>query len=157
MNKLSKLITAILACEGIGLISTPFTIASIRTWYSTLNRPSFSPPNWVFGPVWTILYFMMGVSAYLIWVKGLKNKKIKVALMYFLIQLFLNLLWSIIFFGFHSPVLALIDIILLWLMILQTILKFNKISKQSSYLLVPYLLWVSFALVLNFSIVMLNF
>jgi tryptophan-rich sensory protein len=156
MSKLSRLITAILVCEGIGLISTPFTISAIQNWYRYLNKPSFSPPNWVFGPVWTVLYFMMGVSAYLIWVKGLKNKKVKVALIYFLIQLFLNFIWSILFFGLRSPLLALIDIIILWSMIVLTIRKFITISKPASYLLVPYLTWVSFATLLNFSITVLN-
>lgn len=157
MSKLLKLITAVLVCEGIGLISTPFTISAIQNWYYYLNKPPFSPPNWVFGPVWSVLYFMMGISAYLIWIKGLKNKKEKVALIYFLIQLFINFLWSIIFFGLRSPILAFIDIIFLWLMIALTIRKFYTISKPAAYMLIPYFLWVSFALVLNFSIVMLNF
>lgn len=156
MFKIRKLITAVLVCGGIGLISTPFTINSIQTWYRALNKPFFSPPNWIFGPVWSALYFMMGVSAYLIWVKELKNKKVKIALMYFLVQLFLNFLWSILFFGLHSPILALIDIILLWAAILATIGKFYPISKPASYLLVPYFLWVTFAVLLNFSIVTLN-
>lgn len=156
MSKYLKLLTSILVCEAVGLISTPFTVASVQTWYSILNKPSFSPPNWVFGPVWLILYFMMGVSAYLIWIKGLKNKKVKTALMFFLLQLFLNFLWSILFFGLHSPILGLIDILLLWLLIILTILRFYKISRPSSYLLIPYLLWVSFASILNFSIFILN-
>lgn len=156
MNKLSKLIVSILVCEGVALISVPFTIASIPTWFATLNKPSFSPPNWIFAPVWTILYLMMGTSAYFVWVKGLKNKKVKTALGYFLIQLFFNFLWSILFFGLHSALLALFDILLLWLAIAVTIIKFYKISKPASYLLIPYLLWVSFATILNFSIVILN-
>lgn len=156
MSKPLKFITSILVCEAVGLLATPFTISSIKTWYSTLNKPSFSPPNWVFGPVWTILYFMMGVSVYLIWIKEMKNKKVKVALIYFSIQLFLNFLWSILFFGLHSPVLALIEIIILWLMIFLTALKFYKISKPAFYLLIPYLLWVNFATILNFSVAVLN-
>jgi len=156
VNKSLKLITTILICEGVGLVSVPFTVSSIQNWYSYLNKPSFSPLNWIFGPVWTTLYLMMGVSAYLVWVKGLENKKVRVALTLFLLQLFLNFFWSILFFGFHSPMLALIDIILLWFAIIFSILKFYSISKNASYLLIPYLLWVSFAFVLNLSIVALN-
>lgn len=156
MNKPVKLIASILICEAVGLISVPFTIASIPTWYSTLNKPSFSPPNWIFGPAWTTLYFMMGVSAYLVWVKGLKNKKVRTALAYFLIQLVFNFFWSFLFFGLHSPLLALVDIFLLWLAIVLTMIKFYQISKPASYLLLPYLLWVSFATLLNLSIVILN-
>ncbi len=156
MSKFAKLIYAILICEAIGLISVPFTIASIPTWYSTLNKPSFSPPNWIFGPVWTTLYLMMGVSAYLVWMKGFKNKKVRTALSYFLIQLAFNFFWSVLFFGIHSPLLALFDIILLWLVIFLTMVKFYQISKLASYLLLPYLFWVSFATLLNFSIVILN-
>lgn len=156
MKNLSKLLISILMCEGVGLISVPFTIASIPTWYASLNKPSFSPPNFIFSPVWTFLYFLMGVSFYLIWRKGLKSKKVKTALFYFLIQLFFNFLWSILFFGFHAPLLAFWDIIVLWIFIFITIMRFAKISQIASYLLTPYFLWVSFASILNFSIVILN-
>ena len=153
---IKKLIISVAICELVGLLSTPFTIASIPTWYQTLNKPSFSPPNWVFGPAWTILYFLMGVSLYLIWMKGLKNKKVKTGVKFFSIQLVLNFLWSIFFFGLHSPILGMIDIALLWIAILITIIKFYEISKPASYILIPYLLWVSFASVLNLFIVILN-
>lgn len=151
-----KLVVAIVGCELVGIIAASFTIAAIPTWYAALDKPVFSPPNWVFGPVWTALYFMMGVAAYLIWTKGLKNKKVQVALWYFFLQLTFNFFWSIIFFGFHQPLLALADIILLWFAIFVTIRKFYKISKPAAHLLIPYLLWVSFATVLNLSIVLLN-
>lgn len=156
MIKFLKLILSVTIAEGIGLISTPFTIASIPTWYATLHKPFFSPPNWIFGPVWTILYLMMGIAAYLVWEKGLKNKKVKTALTYYFVQLILNFIWSWLFFGLHSPFLGLLEIILLWFAILLTILKFYKISKTASYLLIPYLIWVSFATLLNFSIFILN-
>jgi benzodiazapine receptor len=156
MKKSVRLIISIAVCEAIGLAATPFTISVIPTWYATLNKPSFSPPNWIFGPVWTILYLLMGVAAYLIWEKGLKNKKTKIALIYFLIQLVFNFFWSVFFFGLRQPLLAFIDIIFLWLAIVITMLKFYKLSKTAFYLLVPYLLWVSFATILNFSIVVLN-
>ena len=156
MNKIVKLITSVAICELVGIISVPFTMASIPTWYATLNKPSFSPPNWIFGPVWTTLYLMMGVALYLVWMKGLKNKKVKGALIVFGVQLLFNFLWSILFFGLHSPLLALINIILLLYAIVMTIVKFNRISKSASYLLLPYLFWASFATILNFSIVILN-
>jgi tryptophan-rich sensory protein len=140
----------------VGILSVPFTLASIPTWYATLNKPPFSPPNWIFGPVWTALYFMMGISLYLVWMKGLKNKKVKIAMLFFAVQLIFNFLWSLLFFGMHSPQLALVDIFFLLIAISMTMVKFNKISKPASYLLVPYLLWVSFATVLNLSIVVLN-
>lgn len=145
-----------MGCEFVGIISTPFTLAAIPTWYSTLNKPPFSPPNWIFGPVWTTLYFLMGISAFLIWQKGLKKKQVKEALLYFVAQLFFNFIWSILFFGLKSPTLGLFDILVLWVLILVTMIKFYKISKPAAYLLIPYILWVSFATILNLSIVLLN-
>lgn len=151
-----KLLTAIIGCELVGILSTPFTISAIPTWYASLNKPFFSPPNWVFGPVWTALYGLMGVSAYLIWKRGLKQKKIKHAMKLFLIQLACNFVWSILFFGLRSPVLGLIDIIALLVVLGMTINSFRTISRPAAYLLVPYLLWVSFATLLNAAIVYLN-
>lgn len=156
MSKILKLITAILICEGVGFVSTPFTIAAISTWYVTLNKPFFSPPNWIFAPVWTSLYFLMGVAAYLVWEKGLKEKKVKEALKFFLIQLGLNFVWSLFFFGLHAPLLAFIEIVILWLAIFVTIKKFYPLVPLAAYLLVPYLFWVSFAAILNLAIVVLN-
>lgn len=156
MNKYLKLLIAVGVCELTGLLSTPFTIASIPTWYKGLNKPFFSPPNYVFGPVWTLLYFLMGVSLFLIWEKGFKNKHAKEGRTYFIIQLILNFFWSAIFFWLHAPFAALIEIIFMWGAILFTILKFYKVSKPAAYLLIPYLAWVSFATLLNASIVLLN-
>lgn len=156
MKDFSKLIISIVACELVGLLSTPFTIASIPTWYAGLLKPSFSPPNWIFAPVWTILYLLMGISVYLVWRKGIQNKEIKIAIYYFLTQLFFNFLWSVIFFGLHQPFFAFIDITALLAAIVLTMTKFSKISKAAAYLLVPYLLWVSFAAILNAAIVLLN-
>ncbi len=155
MKKLLKLIISIVGCEIIGVAATPFTLSAIPTWYSRLNKPSFSPPNWIFGPVWTVLYLTMGISLYFVWRKK-PNKKIRIALLYFLMQLTFNFIWSILFFGFRSPILGIIDIVVLWVAILLTIIKFYKIEKISAWLLVPYLFWVSFATVLNFSILILN-
>lgn len=147
--KLLKLILSIGLCLGAGIVGSFFTISAIPNWYSTLNKPVFSPPNWIFGPVWTILYILMGISLYLVWQK----KKIPSI---FWVQLILNALWSIIFFGMQNPLLAMVDIIALWIAIILTIKAFYKISKPSVYLLIPYLLWVSFALILNYSIWVLN-
>lgn len=156
MRDFSKLIISVTVCELIGLLSTPFTISSIPTWYAGLIKPFFSPPNWIFGPVWTALYFLMGVSVYLVWRKGIQNKEIKIAIYYFLTQLLFNFLWSVIFFGLRLPLVAFINIIVLLAAIVLTMMKFYKISKASLYLLIPYLLWVSFATILNGAIVLLN-
>lgn len=156
MKKLSKFLISTIGCELVGIAATPFTITAIPTWYQTLTKPSFSPPNWIFGPVWTILYFLMGVAAYLVWIKGLQKQAVKTALTFFIAQLVFNFFWSILFFGLHSPILALIDILVLWILILVTILKFYTLSRVASYLLIPYLLWVTFATILNLSIVLLN-
>lgn len=156
MKDKHKLIVSIIGCELVGIISSFFTISAISTWYSTLNKPSFAPPNWVFGPAWTFLYFLMGISFYLIWKQDWKKKKIKTAGIFFLIQLGLNFLWSPVFFGLRSPLLGLINIVAMWILIIITMRKFYPLSKSAFYLLVPYLLWVSFATILNAAIVLLN-
>ncbi len=156
MSNTLKLILSIVICQAAGLIGTIFTMDSIPTWYAALNKPSFNPPNWLFGPVWTLLYLMMGISLFIVWKEYLKNKVVKSAFIIFMIQLFLNTIWSIVFFGMHSTAGGLIIIALLWIMILITILKFMKISRVAGILLIPYLLWVSFATLLNFSIFKLN-
>ncbi len=149
IKNLPLLIFSLGICLGAGVLGSFFTINSIPTWYQTLNKPFFFPPNWIFGPVWTILYILMGYSLYLVWVKN----KVPVI---FWIQLILNAVWSIIFFGFKNPTLALIDIIALWVTIILTIKVFAKINKLSAYLLYPYLAWVLFASILNLAIVLLN-
>jgi tryptophan-rich sensory protein len=135
-----------------GIIGSFFTFDSISGWYADLAKPEFSPPNWVFGPVWITLYTMMGISAYLIYKKGFEKKNVKLALSFFGGQLILNALWSILFFGFQSPLAALICIIALLTMIILTIVLFWRVSKSAALLLVPYMLWVSFASVLNYFI-----
>ena len=156
MNRYFKLALAVIACEAIGLAATPVTMAAIPTWYATLQKPWFNPPNWIFGPVWTLLYALMGIAAFLIWEKGPKKAKVRSALFFFGLQLILNFFWSIFFFGLQSPELALIEILALWVLILVCVVKFYKIEKAAAYLMLPYLLWVTFASVLNFSIVLLN-
>ena len=157
--KISKLIVSIVLCFLVAFAGSATTMFSVLTWYAKLNKPFFNPPNWVFGPAWTILYFLMGVSLYLVWNKNLKNKKKEIkgiAIRVFIYQLILNFLWSWVFFGLHQPFLALITIIVLWVSIFTAIKYFYKISKMSAYLLIPYILWVSFASVLNLFIVILN-
>lgn len=158
MNKISKLLICLVGCELAGILGTVFTVPAILGWYSTLVKPSFSPPNFIFAPVWIVLYFMMGVSLYLILTKRTKGKikdKGK-ALNFFYTQLALNVAWSILFFGLHNPLLALVDIVFLWGFIMITICRFYVIDKTASYLLFPYLWWVSFAAILNYNIWLLN-
>jgi benzodiazapine receptor len=153
---LKRLAASVALCVLVGIVGSIFTTPSIGGWYAGLTKPAFNPPGFIFGPVWTILYVMMGIALYLVWQKKANKQLKKSAFKIFGIQLALNFLWSIIFFGFHSPGIALIEIILLWLSIFLTIRAFSKVDKISSYILYPYLLWVSFASILNLSIVILN-
>jgi tryptophan-rich sensory protein len=143
----------ILLCLAVGAIAGAFTASSVETWYPTLTKPSFNPPNWVFAPVWTTLYILMAVAAWRVWLKG---AEIKGALGLFYFQLALNFLWSFLFFGAHALGLALLEIILLWLSIAITAFAFWNIDRPAGLLFVPYLAWVSFAMVLNFSLWWLN-
>jgi benzodiazapine receptor len=157
MNKISRILAVVVTCLAVGYFSGIVTKSSIDTWYPTLIKPSFNPPNWVFAPAWSLLYLLMGVAAGLVWDRIEYEKEVvKNALVFFAIQLALNALWSYLFFGLMNPLLALIEIVVLWLMIYETLLKFIKINKIAGYLLVPYLLWVSFATILNASIWWLN-
>ncbi len=156
INNTFKLIITVVVSELAGVVGSLFTVSAIPTWYAGLVKPVLNPPSWIFGPVWTTLYALMGVVAFLVWRNGWEKKAVKRALGVFGIQLFLNAIWSIIFFGLHSPGWALVDIIALWLAIVCTIAVFYKISKPAAYLLLPYILWVSFASYLNCSIWMLN-
>ena len=149
IRRKALLILSIGLCLSVGILGSFFTVSSIPTWYATLIKPSFSPPNWIFGPVWTTLYILMGVSLFLVWEK----RKVPVV---FWIQLVLNSIWSIIFFGFKSPGLALVNILALWVAIILTMRAFYKVSPTATYILIPYILWVSFAVFLNLFIVILN-
>ena len=151
-----KLLFSIIICEAIGILGAIFTAPAIPNWYAKLNKPSFSPPNWIFGPAWTMLYALMGVSVYLIWQQGIEKPEVKNALFIFTLQLILNFFWSFFFFKLQSPVYALIEIFLLWVLILATIISFYQINKAAGLILIPYLNWVSFATLLNFYIVKLN-
>ncbi len=150
------LLTAVVISEAAGLVGSVFTVGAIPTWYVTLAKPALNPPAWVFAPVWTILYLLMGISAFLVWRDGRSRKEGKRALWVFVPQLVLNVLWSVLFFGLHSPALGLICIVALWLAILWTMIAFWKISRLATYLLVPYVLWVTFAAYLNLAIFVLN-
>ncbi|MCD0473396.1 tryptophan-rich sensory protein [Flavobacterium sp. EDS] len=157
MNKITRILAVVVTCLAIGYFSGIVTRSSIDIWYPTLIKPSFNPPNWVFAPAWSLLYLLMGVAAGLVWDRiEYEKEAVKNALVFFAIQLALNALWSYLFFGLMNPLLALIEIFVLWLMIYETLLKFIKINKVAGYLLVPYLLWVSFATILNASIWWLN-
>ncbi len=125
------------------------------SWYNTLNKPFFSPPNWVFGPVWTVLYILIAISGVIIWKKRKKVNIHKAMRLYF-VQLALNLIWSPVFFGLHQIGLAFVIIIFMWVFIYKTIKAFEKIDKTSAYLLYPYLIWVTIASVLNLSVMLLN-
>ncbi len=152
-----RLIISLALPQLAGIIGSFFTVSAIPSWYATLQKPSFSPPNWIFGPAWVMLYILMGISVYLVWQKIKENKTVKGSLWLFWIHLFFNATWSIIFFGLQNPGLALINIVIIWLLIIALIIKFWKISKWATYLLIPYLLWVSFASVLNYFIWYLNY
>lgn len=147
---LVKIFVSILICEAAGIIGSIFTVSSVKTWYVTdLVKPSFNPPSWVFGPVWTTLFLLMGVALYLVWQKKKISK-------WFWIQLLLNILWSVLFFGLKRPDWAFLEIMVLWIAILKTILEFGKVDKRAARLLLPYLLWVSFASILNLAVARLN-
>ncbi len=151
-----KIVISILICQCAGMVGALFTRQSVSEWYPYLKKPFFNPPNWVFGPVWILLYFLMGIAAYLVWRKGLYDRGVRAAIWVFLIQLGLNCLWSIVFFGGRSILGGMIVIVLLWLFILKTMHAFFPVSKSACYLLIPYILWVSFALVLNLAFLVLN-
>jgi len=150
------LIGFIIVAQAAGGIGSLFTFSSIPTWYAFLNKPFFSPPNWLFGPVWTLLYTFMAIAAYLVWRRVQFNKKGHAFWHVYWTQLVLNTLWSILFFGLKFTGLAFIEIIAMWYFILRSIEEGAKIDKWSAYLLAPYLAWVSFASLLNLAIWFLN-
>ncbi len=157
MNRLQlfKLIVSIILPLSLGSLAGIFTAQSIPEWYATLRRPSFNPPNWIFGPVWTTLYILMGISFFLIW-KQDAGKERNLAILVFLLQLLLNFSWSFIFFYFNMIGFALVEIILLWISIVIMLVLFYKIKPMAAYINLPYLLWVTFATILNASYYFLN-
>jgi len=156
INNTLKLVIAVALPVAVGGLSGFATARGVSTWYPTLVKPSFNPPAWVFGPVWTVLYITMGVAAYLVWLRGIDAKGVRAALAVFVIQLALNGLWSILFFGNRQPGLALVEIIVLWVAIAVTIRLFWRVVPAAGVLLLPYWAWVSFATILNASLWWLN-
>ncbi len=155
LKYIPSLLICLLIPLTIGGLSGFFTSSAISTWYVTLNKPSFNPPNFIFAPVWTTLFTLMGISLFVIWnsAKGFRRNN---ALLIFAVQIVLNFIWSFLFFNFESPGLALIEITMLWCSILMMIIYFGRVSRLAAALQVPYLLWVSFASILNTAIWHLN-
>lgn len=151
-----KLLISIVVCQCAGLTGSIFTAPTIPTWYAALQKPPFTPPNWLFAPAWITLYLLMGIAAFLVWRRGWYSSQVRIALIVFLVQLVLNALWTVVFFGLKAPFYGVIVIAALWIAILITMLRFFKISTAAGWLLVPYILWVTFAAALNVSICMLN-
>jgi benzodiazapine receptor len=150
-----KLVTSLIICQLAGFLGSLFTAPAIPKWYASLQKPSFTPPGWLFSPVWIFLFVLIGLTLYILW-KEYPKRGTKIALVFFSAQLILNLMWSVIFFGLKSPMWAFIEIIILWLAIFLTILKSLKVSKPAGFLLLPYIIWVSFAAVLNYFLWKLN-
>ena len=158
MSKYLKILYVVAVCLAAGYLSSLVTQANIETWYPTIKKPVFNPPNWVFAPVWTLLFIMMGIAAGLVWDKLKENRElVKKGLFLFTIQLLLNIFWSYIFFSLKNLLLATIEIVLLLLIIFETYTVFKKVDKLAGRLLIPYLIWVSFATLLTVSIYFLNF
>jgi benzodiazapine receptor len=155
-GELPKLVLSILICQAAGIIGSFFTASSVENWYPSLIKPAFTPPGWVIGLVWVILFTLMGISLFLVWRKGMERPEVKAALTVFAAQLIVNILWSLAFFGLKSPLAGIVVIVVLWTLILLTVIKFLPLSKAAALLLVPYILWVSFAAFLNITIWRLN-
>ena len=151
-----KLILSVLVCQFAGVIGSIFNISSIPSWYEGLVKPDIIPPNWSFSVVWTTIFLLMGIALYLVWMQGWEREDVRYAIGIFGVQLFLNILWSALFFGLRSPVLGLIEIVILWCVIALNIWVFYRISKPAGYLLFPYIAWVTVATYLNYSIMVLN-
>lgn len=157
MHKLLKIGVMVATCLAVGYFSSIATQSGVSEWFPTVEKPSFNPPAWVFAPVWSFLYIFMGIAAGLVWARiDFERDAVRNALFYFAVQLALNGFWSVLFFGLRNPLLALIEIVLLWLMVYETWTKFQRINKMAGMLFIPYLAWVTFATVLNASIWWLN-
>lgn len=152
----AALLAAVLGCVIAGSIGSVVTITGPGSWYALLVKPAFQPPGWIFGPMWTLLFILMGIALYLVWEKGTGRPEVRFALAVFGIQFIFNILWSFLFFGLRSPLLGLINVIILWWLILATIVTFSRVRKSAAYFLLPYIAWVSFATVLNATIYILN-
>ncbi|WP_336001506.1 TspO/MBR family protein [Halorientalis halophila] len=153
---LASLALAVLASELVGALGNLISLGGVTTWYPTLTKPGFTPPGWVFGPVWVTLFALMGAAAWLVWRTGLDERRVRLALALFAGQFALNVAWSGAFFGLRSPVAGLVVIALLWLAIVATVWAFARVDRRAALLLVPYLAWVSFAALLNYELWRLN-
>jgi len=156
LSEYPKIIVSILIPLIVGFIGAIATLSAIPTWYAALSKPAWAPPNWLFGPVWTTLYILMGIALYLVWRQGFGRRDVRFAILIFGVQLILNLLWSIVFFSFHALLCSLFLVMLLWLAILANIIAFSVISRTAGLLLIPYIVWVSIASYLNYSVYILN-
>ena len=156
LRDFTALLASVFLCEAAGFVGSVFTTPAIPTWYASLKKPFFTPPSWIFAPVWITLYTLMGISLYFVWKKGPDRHDVRRAVSLFAVQLALNVLWSIVFFGMQSPLYGFIIIVLLWAVLLATVITFYRISKPAGVLLVPYFLWGSFASALNLAILILN-
>lgn len=156
-KRIIRFVVSIIITEGAGGIGSIFTFQAIPTWYASLTKTAITPPNWLFGPMWITLYFLMGVSLFLIQDRRKESEHIMLAALLFTIQLLLNILWSLLFFGFHSLIFGAVEIVFLWFFILATIIEFYQIDRRSSYLLFPYLAWVTVATMLNVTILFANY
>ncbi len=156
MKDIVKLLTSIVICQAAGIIGSLFTMPNIPTWYRSLTKPAFAPPNWIFAPVWTMLFLLMGIALYLVWKQGWNTPAVRGAMILFFVHLVVNILWSAVFFGLRAPLAGFFVIIALWFLILLTMINFSNVSKPAGILLIPYISWVSFASILNFMIYRLN-
>lgn len=152
----ATVVGTVAVCVVLGAAGGLITAPQIESWYTTIEKPWFTPPNWVFGPVWTVLYALQGIAAWLLWREGLEHRTVRVALGLFVAQFVLNVLWSPAFFGLESPALGLVIIVPLWVAIVLTMLASRRVDSRAALLLLPYLAWVSFATVLNYAIWTLN-
>lgn len=152
LNNPLKLIIALAVPLFIGWVGSLFVMPALPIWYNSLAKPALNPPSWIFAPVWTLLFVLMGIAAFLVWRKELNKKTVKMALAIFIFQLFLNVFWSLLFFGMRNPMVAFTEIISLWFAIMALLLAFYQVSRPAAYLLIPYVLWVSFATYLNYAI-----
>jgi tryptophan-rich sensory protein len=158
MNKtdLGRLLLAVALCQAAGIFGSVFTASSIPTWYATLQKPSFSPPNWIFGPVWVTLYTLMGLSLFLVWKRSAGNREVRTSMKIFGAHLLLNALWSFLFFGLRSPAAGFLGITAVLATLLVVVTRFRRVSRNAALILLPYVAWVSFATILNLSIWLLN-
>ena len=154
--QVKPLVASLVLSFSAAAIGSVFTAANIPTWYAGLNKPWWSPPNWLFGPVWTLLYLLMALSLYFVWISPDRSPARRIGIGLFVVQIVLNTVWSIFFFGLQQPSLALVEIVILWITILLTMIYFSRVNRLSTWLLLPYLLWVSFASILNAAIFWLN-